>query len=87
MAEALERFPVESVRCVHRIGHLKVGEVAVWVGVIAAHRDAAFVACRYVIDEVKSRVPIWKKEHYAAGTEDWVGEQGPTQTETGERGG
>ena len=73
--EAHGRFPVLAARCVHRIGRLEVGEVAVWVGVIAAHRDAAFAACRYVIDEVKARVPIWKKEYYAAGEAGWVGER------------
>jgi len=75
LEEALERFPLLAARCVHRIGRLEVGEVAVWVGVIAAHRDAAFAACRYVIDEVKARVPIWKKEHYAAGEAGWIGER------------
>ena len=54
-------------RCVHRIGDLAIGELAVWVGVSAAHRDAAFAACRFIIDEVKSRVPIWKHEHYVEG--------------------
>ncbi len=74
LEEANVRFPVLAARCVHRIGKLEVGEVAVWVGVIAAHRDAAFAACRYVIDEVKAGVPIWKKEFYSAGEAGWVGE-------------
>ncbi|WP_455381870.1 molybdenum cofactor biosynthesis protein MoaE [Salinispira pacifica] len=64
MESALERFPVIAAACVHRTGHLSIGDVAVWVGVIAAHRGEAFEACRYIIDEVKSRVPIWKKEHF-----------------------
>ena len=50
---------VIAARCVHRVGQLSVGDVAVWVGVIAAHRDEAFRACRFIIDEVKKRVPIW----------------------------
>lgn len=70
--EALERFDVLAIRCVHRLGTLEIGEMAVWVGASAAHRDAAFTACRYVIDEVKRRVPIWKKEHYAGGDSGWV---------------
>jgi molybdopterin synthase catalytic subunit len=70
--EAEKAFEVESVRCVHRVGRLAVGEAAVWVGVTAAHRDAAFRACRYVIDEVKERVPIWKKEHYVDGSSEWT---------------
>jgi molybdopterin synthase catalytic subunit len=51
---------------------LAIGEVAVWVGVSAVHRDEAFRACRFIIDEVKHRVPIWKKEHYANGDSGWV---------------
>lgn len=73
LGEACLRFPLLSVRCVHRVGTLAVGDVAVWVGVVAAHRDAAFDACRYVIDELKARVPIWKKETYIDATTDWVG--------------
>jgi molybdopterin synthase catalytic subunit len=72
VAEALERFGVRRIACVHRTGDLAVGELAVWVGVAAAHRDEAFAACRYVIDEVKHRVPIWKKEHYSDGDSGWV---------------
>ncbi|HJU26854.1 MAG TPA: molybdenum cofactor biosynthesis protein MoaE, partial [Rhodanobacteraceae bacterium] len=59
--EARSRFGVAQVLCVHRVGELDIGELAVWVGAGAAHRDAAFSACRYVIDEVKKRVPIWKR--------------------------
>jgi molybdopterin synthase catalytic subunit len=71
LAEALAKFDILDVRCVHRTGDLVPGELAVWVGVAAAHRDAAFAACRHVIDEVKARVPIWKRERYACGDEDW----------------
>jgi molybdopterin synthase catalytic subunit len=72
VAEAFERFPIARAHCVHRLGVLDIGDLAVWVGVTAAHRDAAFAACRYIIDEVKARVPIWKKEHYAAGDSGWI---------------
>ena len=72
VAEALARFGVAHAACAHRIGHLDVGELAVWVGVSAAHRDEAFRACRYIIDEVKHRLPIWKKEHYLNGDSGWV---------------
>jgi adenylyltransferase/sulfurtransferase len=72
VAEACERFGVEKAVCVHRIGNLAIGELAVWVGVSARHRDEAFRACRYIIDEVKHRVPIWKKEHYRNGDSGWV---------------
>lgn len=72
IAEALQKFAVIDARCVHRIGDLAIGEMAVWVGVSAAHRDAAFAACRYIIDEVKARVPIWKHERYVEGDEGWL---------------
>ncbi len=72
IAEAIARFGVEHAACVHRIGALEIGETAVWVGVTAHHRDEAFRACRYIIDEVKHRVPIWKKEHYQNGDSGWV---------------
>jgi len=71
-AEARERFALEAIVCVHRMGALQIGDLAVWVGVTAAHRGGAFDACRYVIDEVKARVPIWKKEHYADGASEWI---------------
>ena len=71
-AEARARFGVQHVLCVHRLGNLAVGELAVWVGVSAPHRDEAFRACRYIIDAVKHRVPIWKKEHYLSGDSGWV---------------
>ena len=72
LEEALDRFDIVEARCMHRIGELRIGELAVWVGVSAAHRGAAFDACRYVIDEVKSRVPIWKQERYREGDADWL---------------
>jgi adenylyltransferase/sulfurtransferase len=70
--EARAKFGVTHAACVHRGGSLTLGEVAVWVGVSAAHRDEAFRACRFIIDEVKHRVPIWKKEHYVNGDSGWV---------------
>ncbi len=72
VAEAIERFGIERAACIHRIGDLAIGEMAVWVGASARHRDEAFRACRYIIDEVKHRVPIWKKEHYENGDSGWV---------------
>ena len=72
IGEARTRFGVTRAACVHRLGELDVGELAVWVGVSAPHRDEAFRACRYIIDEVKHRLPIWKKEHYESGDSDWV---------------
>ena len=72
LAEAVRRFGVTHARCVHRVGPLGLGELAVWVGASAPHRAEAFAACRFIIDEVKHRVPIWKKEHYADGDSGWV---------------
>jgi molybdopterin synthase catalytic subunit len=72
LAEARERFAIVDAACVHRTGRLALGELAVWVGVSAGHRDAAFSACRWIIDEVKARVPIWKHEHYSSGDAGWL---------------
>lgn len=72
LAEARAKFVLLGAVCVHRTGHLRLGELAVWVGVTAEHRGAAFDACRYIIDEAKARVPVWKKEHYASGATAWI---------------
>lgn len=61
-----------GVAVVHRLGPLVPGDVAVVVAVAAAHRDAAFRVCREVLDAVKARVPIWKRERHPDGTESWV---------------
>jgi molybdopterin synthase catalytic subunit len=65
--EARERFGPCRIAVTHRIGDLRIGDVAVAVVVASAHRGTAFDACEYVIDELKRRAPIWKKEHYADG--------------------
>jgi molybdopterin synthase catalytic subunit len=70
--EALEKFGVAHIQCQHFVGLLELGEMAVYVGVSSGHRGEAFAACRYVIDEIKHRVPIWKKEYYADGPSEWV---------------
>ena len=72
LAEARQRFEIADAACAHRVGRLELGELAVWVGVSAAHRGPAFAACRWIIDEVKARVPIWKHEHYAQGGQAWL---------------
>jgi molybdopterin synthase catalytic subunit len=72
LAEAREKFALLGAAGVHRIGHLQLGDLAVWVGVTGEHRGAAFDACRYIIDEAKARLPIWKKEHYATGATAWI---------------
>lgn len=70
--EAEDQWPVSRVRVLHRIGTLEIGEAAVLVAISAAHRDEAFGACRFVIDEIKRRVPIWKKEIFEDGSDEWV---------------
>jgi adenylyltransferase/sulfurtransferase len=77
LEEARQKYGVNAIRAVHRQGELRLGDCAVWVGVVSAHRDEAFRACRYVIDEVKHRLPIWKKEHYRDGSAEWVNCQHP----------
>lgn len=72
LVEAIARFAIIDAACLHRVGRLELGELAVWVGVSAGHRDAAFAACRWIIDGMKSRVPIWKHEHYADGEPAWL---------------
>ena len=71
VAEAEERWPV-SAGLVHRLGSLAIGDLAVAIAVSGAHREEAFAACRWIIEEVKRRVPIWKREYYADGTVAWV---------------
>jgi molybdopterin synthase catalytic subunit len=69
--QAFAKWPVQKVLVHHRTGVLQVGEVPVIIAVAAAHRDAAFDACRYIIDTLKQTVPIWKKEIFEDG-EVWV---------------
>ena len=72
VSEAMEKYQINKAVCTHRVGLLAIGDMAVWVGVSAAHRDAAFKACRYILDQVKARVPIWKNESWTDGESGWV---------------
>jgi molybdopterin synthase catalytic subunit len=72
VAEAESRWNC-AVALTHRIGTLSIGDAAVAIAAASAHRDEAFAACRYAIEEVKRRVPIWKREIYADGSVAWVG--------------
>ena len=76
IAETKERFDILDTCCVHRVGGLAIGEAAVFVGVSAEHREPAFEACKYIIDEIKVRAPIWKKEYYTDGNSGWVNCEG-----------
>jgi len=73
LAGARERFALTDAAAVHRTGRLEVGEVAVWVGTLAEHRQEAFLACRWIMDEIKARLPVWKKETFSHGEAEWVG--------------
>ena len=70
--EAKNKFGVIQATCIHRLGLLNVGDCAVWITVMASHRVQAFKACRYIIDEIKTRLPIWKKETYNDESSQWV---------------
>src|SRR5437660_11500832 len=65
--QALEQFKVRDIRIVHRLGRMEIGETSVLIVVAAAHRGAAFEACRWIIDTLKKTVPIWKKEYFEDG--------------------
>jgi molybdopterin synthase catalytic subunit len=73
VAEVRERWPVHKTAAVHRVGQLEIGEISVAIAVSSPHRVDAFPAARYLIDELKARAPIWKKEHWSGGAE-WVRE-------------
>jgi molybdopterin synthase catalytic subunit len=70
--EARQTFSIRDAACVHRTGHLQIGEAAIRVEVLAGHRGEAFEACRWIVDQMKSRVPIWKREHYDEGVAEWA---------------
>jgi molybdopterin synthase catalytic subunit len=81
MQEAQEKFPLLECACIHRVGLLMLGESAILVEVASAHRQEAFAACQWIVDSVKSRVPIWKREFYADGESVWLDpSQGPAPT-------
>lgn len=79
--EAIDRWPLERVVLFHRSGVVECSQASVIVGASAAHRSAAFEACRYLIDTLKERAPIWKKEHFADGSMEWVGEGQVTKSQ------
>jgi molybdopterin synthase catalytic subunit len=78
--EARSRWPIIDVALVHRVGRMELGEISVVVAVSCPHRVQAFEACRWLIDTLKERVPIWKKETWADGSEEWVHPGLPQQT-------
>jgi molybdopterin synthase catalytic subunit len=79
--DAALRFGTGDIRLAHRLGELGVEEVSVAIAVAHPHRDGAYAASRWMIEELKRRVPIWKREHYADGTREWVDPTGQTSAE------
>lgn len=72
LAETKERWPVARVALRHRLGYVAAGEASIAIAVASPHRAEAFEACRYLIEETKKRVPLWKRERFASGATRWV---------------
>ena len=74
--EAKKRFEITHATAIHRIGALEIGDVAVWVGVVSAHRYPAFDACRWILDTIKADIPVWKQEYYQDDSSKWLSNNG-----------
>ncbi len=72
LAEAMDQFSLTNAICIQRTGKVEVGESAVWIAAWSGHRDAAFQGCRYIIEETKKRLLIWKKEQFTDGSSKWI---------------
>jgi molybdopterin synthase catalytic subunit len=85
VAEAAERSETTDIVVEHRVGSLDLGEASVVIAVAHPHRDKAYEASRYIIEELKKRLPVWKKEHYVDGRSEWVttAEMGNGKSEMG----
>jgi len=77
--QAMQRFRIRDVAIIHRLGRLEIGETSVLIAVVSAHRAAAFDACRWLIDTLKQKVPIWKKEYFEDGAMWADGEPFPAE--------
>ena len=76
MAEAKTRFEITRAVAIHRIGALEIGDIAVWIGVVSAHRYPAFDACRWILDTIKADIPVWKQEYYHDASSKWLSNNG-----------
>ena len=76
MATAMDKFDISRAVAIHRIGALEIGDIAVWIGVGAAHRYPAFDACRWILDTIKADIPVWKQEFYEAQSSKWLSNNG-----------
>lgn len=74
--EAKKRFEITHAIAIHRIGALEIGDVAVWVGVVSAHRYPSFDACRWILDTIKADIPVWKQEYYEDDSSKWLSNNG-----------
>ena len=70
--ETFDKFNIKQISMIHRVGNIPVGELAVWIGIASEHRGEAFIACKHVIDQIKTKVPIWKKETYSDESLSWT---------------
>lgn len=80
VAEAAPQAGTDRIAAAHRIGELDIGDVSVAIAVSSPHRTAAFAACRYIIEQVKQRLPVWKHEHYRDGESSWLPGNQPSLT-------
>jgi molybdopterin synthase catalytic subunit len=80
VTDGATRFGTSDIAVAHRLGELSVEDISVAIAVGHAHRDLAYAASRWVIEELKRRVPIWKREHYTDGTREWVDPTGRSKT-------
>lgn len=76
ISDAKDRFEITQAVAIHRIGALEIGDVAIWVGVAAAHRYPAFDACRWILDTIKADIPVWKQEYYDNAPSKWLSNNG-----------
>ena len=76
ISEAKKQFDITQAVAIHRIGALDIGDVAIWVGVAAAHRYPAFDACRWILDTIKADIPVWKQEYYDHAPSKWLSNNG-----------
>ena len=67
------RYPLDAIAVVHRVGALEVGDVALGAAVSGAHRQEAFAACAELVEEIKRRLPVWKKQEFPDGSHEWTG--------------
>lgn len=73
---AKNKFEITQAVAIHRIGALEIGDIAVWIGVVSAHRYPAFDACRWILDAIKADIPVWKQEYYQDQSSQWLSNNG-----------